>query len=230
MFYKIIKDKKVIDAIANPHFLRFLPSGHIAFTDVVSAQGITDNDCNTVYSLANGVRPEFPVVKIEKISEEEFSSLTKLLNSEQDVCADESELARVKRVRIRELSEVCSSKIVEGFTLRLSDGNEHGFKLTTEDQLNLLALENQLNTGDNVFVYHSTGLPCRIFMREDMQKIIKAYRKHVLYHTTYFNVAKQYINSLNSIDKVTAFSYGTQLAGTVKDLTIRQILLDGGSN
>ena len=63
-----------------------------------------------------------------------------------------------------------------------------------------------------------------------MLKIIKAYRKHVLYHTTYFNAAKQYIKSLNDIDKVISFTYGTNISWTVEDTTLRKILIGGGVN
>jgi predicted DNA-binding ArsR family transcriptional regulator len=63
-----------------------------------------------------------------------------------------------------------------------------------------------------------------------MKKIIKSYRKHVLYHTTYFNVAKQYIKSLTELDKVSAFTYGSDITLFVKESAIRQILREGGIN
>ena len=62
-----------------------------------------------------------------------------------------------------------------------------------------------------------------------MSKIIKAFRQHTLYHTTYFNVAKQYVMSLVDIDEVNAFTYGINVSGIVKDDTIKQILKNGGS-
>ena len=110
------------------------------------------------------------------------------------------------------------------------DNKSYEFKLTTEDQINLLNLENQLNSGNKTFIYHATGLPCQIFTREDVSRVIKAYKKHILYHTTYFNTAKQYINSLTNIDKIKAFAYGDNVVGKVKDPIIRQILRDGGTN
>jgi hypothetical protein len=101
--------------------------------------------------------------------------------------------------------------------------------LTTEDQLNLLNLENQLNNGAQTFIYHATGEPCKSFTREEVIKIIKAYRQHLLYHTTYFNVAKQYVKSFVDIDAVKAFTYGTDLSNIPKDKTVKQILKNGGS-
>ena len=63
-----------------------------------------------------------------------------------------------------------------------------------------------------------------------MKKLIKAYRRHVLYHTSYFNIAKQYIKTLSDVNKVTTFSYGMDLAWFTKDPVIRKILHDGGVN
>ena len=140
---------------------------------------------------------------------------------------NESMLANAKRDKISSLSSQCNSIIVAGFSIKLSDGNIYTFKLTTEDQLNLMLIENRLAAGDNVFIYHSAGQPCRFYCREDMQKIIAAFRKHVLYHTTYFNAAKQYIKSATDIDKVNLFSYGMDVSSFI-DPALRYIIKNGG--
>jgi hypothetical protein len=96
--------------------------------------------------------------------------------------------------------------------------------LTAEDQLNLLSIENQLKAGASSVLYHATGMPCKLFYREDMLKVIAAFRKHVLYHTTYFNVAKQYINTLTDAKKIETFAYGTDVSFATDDSTIKRIL------
>jgi hypothetical protein len=60
-----------------------------------------------------------------------------------------------------------------------------------------------------------------------MLKIISTFKRHTLYHTTYFNVAKQYINSLVNIEKVNTFTYGTDVSEVVKDAVIKRILKNG---
>ena len=122
---------------------------------------------------------------------------------------------------------MCKNKITSGFSVKLSDNQEYSFKLTTEDQLNLMSIENQLNAGEKTFIYHATNQPCRTFSFEDMSIIIKAFKQHVLFHTTYFNVAKQYVNSLVNIDAVNAFTYGTDVFNVIDDKRIRQILSGG---
>lgn len=226
--YKIICNNKVIDVVKHPKYTRFLSSGHIALTDKTSAHGIVGSDNKTIYSFVTD--KQFPVVTIEEINTvEEFERLSCLLNSDQEVYADESALANAKRKKISELSAICKDKITAGFTIKLSDDTNHVFALTTEDQLNLIYIESRLITGDANFVYHATNQPCKIYGRTDMQKIVEAFRKHVLYHTTYFNTAKQYINALDDADVVNLFSYGTDVSNMVKNPAIKQILLDGGA-
>ena len=223
--YKIIKDNKVIDVIKYADFIRFLPTGRVIRTCENLAEGVISSNHSCIYSFLPNKGEELVIA--EKISEEEFNRLKSLLNSEQTVIADKTLVEKAITEAVINLSEICNSKIVSGFSVILSDGDKHSFRLTPEDQINLLSLENQLNSGEQTFIYHATGMPCRVFLHKDMVKIIKAYRKHVLYHTTYFNVAKQYINSLVDIDKIKAFSYGDNVAGTAKDSTLRKILHGG---
>jgi hypothetical protein len=227
--YKIIKDNRIIDVIKYADFVRFLPSGQVLRTSKDLAEGIVGSDYRTIYSFGSTLNLKADVVTLEKISQEEFNRLQGLLNSQLEVYSNKQLLDQAKELTIKNLSELCKNAITAGFTVKLSDGESYSFKLTSEDQINLLNFENQLNTGKETFVYHATDLPCKVFTRIDMAKIISAYRKHVLYHTTYFNVAKQYINSLTNIEKIKAFTYGTNIAGATKDSIIRQILLDGGT-
>jgi hypothetical protein len=223
--YKIIQNNKVIDVVNQPQFINFLTSGHIAMTDKSSANGIVGSDNKTVYSFQPYL--SYQVVSIEEITAEEFERLHSLLDSHQEVCANESILQNARQEKIKRLSVQCKAKINTGFSIALSDGKSHRFRLTAEDQLNLMSIEGQLNSGAEAIVYHESNQPCRIFSRNDMLKVIKAFRRHVTYHTTYFNTAKQYINSLTDIEKIMEFSYGTDVAALAKDNFIKQILRTG---
>lgn len=228
--YKIIKDNKIIDVIKHADFIRFLPSGNAVRTCESLAEGIIGSDHKTIFSFGKATSLASDIVAINKISPDEFNRLCSLLNSNQVVISDQTLLNKAIDEAINSLSNVCNNKIISGFSIVLSDGQRHHFKLEPEDQINLLNLENQLNSGEELFVYHASASPCKVFMRNDMLKIIKAYRKHTLYHTTYFNTAKQYIKSLTDVDKINSFSYGTNIAGAVKDPILRKILMDGGVN
>ena len=227
--YKIIQNDKVIDVVQVPRFVSFLATGHVALTDKTSAQGIVGSDGQTIYSFKPVQHKGIEVAEIKEITMEEFSRLQGLLNSNQEVSADESALAKAKRDTITRLSSICKNKITAGFSITLSDDEAYNFKLTTEDQLNLMSIEGQLNAGAETFIYHATNQPCKFFSRDDMIKIINAFKRYTLYHTTYFNVAKQYINSLTAIEKVNTFSYGTDVSEAIDDVVIKQILKNGGN-
>ena len=227
--YKIVQDNKVIDIVRIPRFVRFLASGHITVTDKASAQGIVGSDDKTVYSFNPAFKEELPVAEIKEITLEELNELQSLLSSGQEPCADIIAFEKLKQEIIKRLSILCKNKITSGFSIRLSDGNTYNFKLTIEDQLNLMSIENQLNTGAKTFIYHSTDGPCKEFSRKDMAKIIDYFKRYTLYHTTYFNVAKQYINSATSMSKVTNFVYGNDVSEATSDKAIKKILKTGGN-
>jgi hypothetical protein len=223
--YKIIQNNKVIDVVRYPQFISFLASGHITMTDKTSAEGIVSSDNKTIYSFQP--RLGYLEVTIAEINSKEFERLQGLLDSHQEVCADESTLMRARQEKVKRLSAQCKTKIYAGFSIMLADGESYKFKLTAEDQLNLMSIENQLNAGAETVIYHATNQPCKIFLREDMLKVITAFRRHITYHTTYFNVAKQYINSLTDMEEINNFDYGTDVSIAVKDRAIKQILRNG---
>lgn len=227
--YKIIQDGKIIDVIRIPSFVSFLPTGHIAMSDRASATGIVGSDGQTVYSFTENNHNK-QIVKIEKITVDEFNRLKNLLNSEQKPNTSDIALEKAKQSKVQSLSNICKNRIISGFSVKLSDGIIYKFKLTVEDQLNLMMLENQLSAGAKSFIYHATDMPCKVYNKEDMTKIINAFKIHTLYHTTYFNVAKQYIKSLTDIEKVRLFVYGQDISWYIKDTTIRQIIKNGESS
>ena len=227
--YKIIHKDRVVDVVKQPRFFKLLPTGHVALTDKSSAHGIVGSNNTTLYAFTSLKQRKLDVVTIEEIAAEEFNRLKSLLNSSKEVFADDSILANAKRDKLTQLSNICKNKIVSGFSVALSDGETYSFKLTTEDQLNLMSIEGQLNMGAETFIYHATNQPCRFFSREDMLKIINTFKRYTLYHTTYFNVAKQSINSLTSLEKVNTFTYGTDVSGSADDIVIKQILKNGGN-
>ena len=223
--YKIIKDNRVIDLVQYADFIRFLSTGRAIRTSKDFAEGIVGADNKTIYSFQPNTA--HPVVTVEEISCDEFKRLQSLLNSGVEICANEVVLAEARQSKIMQLSNQCKVFINAGFSTTLSDGKLYNFRLTAEDQLNLMSIEGQLNMGAETAIYHATDMPCRVFTRDDMLKVVKAFRRHVTYHTTYFNVAKQYINSLTDTEKISRFSYGTDVSTAVNDRVIRQILKNG---
>lgn len=224
--YKLIQDGKVIDVVRIPNFVNFLPTGHIAMSDKASASGIVGSDGQTVYGFSKN-NLDKQIVEITEIDLKEFNRLKSLLNSGQEISADESVLEKAKQAKIRSLSNICKNKITSGFSIKLSDNNIYKFKLTVEDQLNLMMIENQLAMGAESFVYHATDMSCKIYSKDDMLKIINAFKAHTLYHTTYFNAAKHFIKAQTSAEKVNLFVYGQDISDYTENIVLKQILKNG---
>lgn len=225
---KIIQNDKVIDVVKYPRYVKFVSEDKIAITNKSLAQGVVGSDTTSIYSFTPVTSKVTGVATIAEITQDEYDQLAALLELGKTVSADEDALADAKLTAIKALSDMCHSKILSGFSVSLSDGESYRFRLTVEDQLNLLMLENQLNAGEKTFVYHATDCPCAIFSRTDMIKIIAAFRRHTLYHTTYFNAVKRYIKSLLNIEEVMSFTYGTDISDTVDDPAVRYIIKTGG--
>ena len=226
--YKIMQEGKVIDLINFPKFIKFLKSGLVTITNSFLAQGIIGSDDETIYCFSSILGKDYPVVTLEEISVEEFEKLQSLLDSSQKADDSVDMLEAAKQTKINSMSAMCKNKIISGFSVKLLDGYDHNFKLTTEDQLNLMLLESQLNSGESYFIYHATDSPCQVYLREDVIRILKTYKAHVIFHTTYFNTLKQYIKTLNDIEKVNSFVYGTDVTDFAVDPVIKQILRNGG--
>lgn len=215
-----------MDVADNPRFLKFLPSGYITYTNRELANGIEGT--RDTYCIKATPDVDLDVATIEEITNEEFNRLFSLLNSGRVLYAlNKSDLASLRSTVIQRLAACCEEHIVSGFCIKLSDGKLHNFSLTSKDQLNLISLESQLNNGADTFIYHADNEFCTFFTKEDMTKIITAFRRHVTYHTTYFNAVKRYINSLTDAEKLSNFTYGAEIAKTVDDPAIRQFLSKG---
>lgn len=215
-----------MDVVDNPRFLKFLPAGYITYIDKELANGIEGTKAN--YCFKDTPDVNLDIVNIEEITNEEFNRLNSLLNSGKALYAiSDLELNNLRLEIIQRLSACCEEKIISGFHIKLSDGKLHNFSLTTKDQLNLMNLEGQLNNGADTCIYHADDELCKFFSRDDMTKIIAAFRRHIAYHTTYFNAVKHYINNLTDVEKLSNFTYGMEIAKTVNNPAIRQFLSKG---
>lgn len=119
-------------------------------------------------------------------------------------------LEEVKEQKKTEISFKCKETISKGVDVVFQDRTEH-FRLTVEDQLNLMRKKDQLEKGESKIEYHADRMPCRYYSKEDMQKIICVADDFISYQTSYCNGLFQWISSLNTIDDVEEIHYGTNL-------------------
>lgn len=117
----------------------------------------------------------------------------------------------VRDTKIEYLSYLCNKTIENGIDVVLSDGETHHFSLTKEDQINLMERQAQLSIGATSVSYHADGEICTYYSAEDMMKIIASSIFHKDFQTTYFNSLKHYVNSLETLEAISAITYGQDI-------------------
>lgn len=119
-------------------------------------------------------------------------------------------LDEYKQEKIKELSFICNKTITDGFDIVLSNTFGH-VSLTAEDQINLTTAYNTVLQGPIQYPYHLDGQLCQMFSAEDITKIAQTATAFKLYHTTYFNHLKAWIERCETKDELDTVSYGSEL-------------------
>ncbi len=140
------------------------------------------------------------------------------------VAGGEEPLNTIKANKTAEMSAACRAAIVAGFDATLSDGKDHHFSLTVEDQLNLNALFGLLATGAEQVPYHADGETCVYFTAADMQTVVQEATAHKTYHESYFNSLKAYIASKRTAASVNAIEYGTEIPEQYQSDVLKALL------
>lgn len=232
-FYKIILDNTIIGAINSNDFVRFSP---------VANQYITADEETGEYAEYNSkiyrstwMRPiaqahEYISANIIQIEEEEYNLLMAAIerneiiyddvtpSGQQDEIIDPIDTTSIDFIRsskIKEMSYECNKTIENGFDIETEDGIHH-YSYALEDQLNLMNLSSMIAQGANELSYHADGELCRFYTPEEINEIINAGNAWKTYHTTYFNALKSYINSLETIEEISAITYGVDIPDEFK--------------
>lgn len=134
------------------------------------------------------------------------------INALQDDSLEVDALEKLKERKITEMSAASQTTITNGI-----DYNEKHYRLNTTDQINLTSLYALAQAGTSV-PYHADGEVCRVFTPEEMCGLVQNATKWVIYHTTYFNLLKHQILSLETEDEVKSVYYGIDLKDEYKSV------------
>lgn len=126
-------------------------------------------------------------------------------------------LEKIKQAKIDTMSQICSAEIIKG----VDYNNEH-YALTLDDQTNISNLTMLAAQGSTV-PYHADGdgANCKIFTAEEFTQFSSYCQQFKIYHLTYFNQLKGYINSLTNVEDVLSINYGTELTGKYAESLIQ---------
>lgn len=229
-YYKILQDGHFVGAVNSNNFMRFSPllKGFLRsdenYGEYISYNGILYRS-GWMWPLGNQ-DITYENAQIVEIQEEEYEAYIAAIASNQEIedtsnswegeeeeqpnPVDVESLAFITQSKIKEMSHACQMAIENGFDIELNDGNTHHFSLTIQDQLNLMTLSAAAET-EELIAYHADGEQCVFYTAEEIKAIVAAAQALKTYETTYFNALKSYINSLETIEEVSAITYGIQI-------------------
>ena len=229
-YYKLISGQTFVGIANSSNFLAQNPiSKWLLAADEITGQYVSCN--NQLYrdywmcALNEGSQIPFTNVDIIEINKEEYDIYSEAIQKNEEIIVPDTTYTDVNTVaeeevespsiefvrssKLNEMSYACRTTIEAGFDLELR-GETHHFSLDTQDQLNLISLSAMAQT-QSLIPYHADGEACIFYTNEEIEQIVETATAFKIYHTTYYNALKGYINALDSIEDISAIEYGIEI-------------------
>lgn len=238
-YYKILNNE-LIGVVSSKNFIKYSPiANYFLRSDEQNGEYI--NLDGTLYRatwMAPIVKQE-PYISaiVVEISEEEYNiyanaiinneiieiaSQEPIPNTEEEINPiDVESLEFIRSSKLTEMSYACRTTIEAGFDLELRNEMHH-FSLDTQDQLNLISLGEMAKT-QSLIPYHADGEECIFYTSEEMNEIVETATAFKIYHTTYYNALKNYINALNTVEDINAIEYGIEIPEQYKSDVLKTL-------
>lgn len=122
-------------------------------------------------------------------------------------------LDEAKEKKVVEMNESQQQIITAGIDVTLTDGTTDHFDLTDRDQMRLMGLQKQVESGMELISWHTSDEDehCKFYSNADMALIAEKAMAYVTWHVTYFRDLRIYIRSLATKDEVAAVTYGMDI-------------------
>ena len=226
-YYKIIFDSNIIGVSTSDNCVRF--QAKHAMLERVGDEQAEYIECAGKLYHAQWMQPiktalyDYEIATVITIQEQEYNILVPAVETApipyEEVTEvvvpvmvnplDEITLEYVRAAKINEMSQMCRRTIEEGFDLELR-GENHHFSLDTQDQLNLITLSAMAQT-QSLIPYHADGEECIFYTNEEINEIAQTANAFKIYQTTYYNALKNYINALDTLEDISAITYGIEI-------------------
>ena len=231
-YYKLLNNHIVFGAVSSDDFISYSPVVD-CFLRASEKTGEYISYQNKLYRTTQmspiQVLQEYTLIDITEISEEEYNIFMEAIHNNEPIEEDEEQepiiidpviiddgtLDFIRSSKINEMSRACNKTIETGFDIEEPDGIHH-YSYTIADQLNLKDLSAMIAQGVEQLSYHADGEVCRFYTPEEINEIINTGIVWKTYHTTYFNALKTYINSLETIEEISAITYGINIPDEFK--------------
>ena len=209
-YYKIIKNKEFIGVGTTLNLRRFQTKHQIVLIcDETQVQYIW---LDGIFYRANWMWPEvtdrvkYEIADVIRIEKDEYDLLFKAVETNEEIVIEEEPIVEetpivveeptidfVRASKISELKCNCNKAITNGVDIKLSDGETRHFSMSLEDQVNLLTM-----------AYLSDE---SVYSTDDMKIIISETNAFKNSHIAKFKQLKNRVNSLNTIQEVSAVNY-----------------------
>ena len=228
-YFKLLTDEAFIGVVNSNDFVRENPNnGWLLTSNEVLGQFVQFE--NKLYrdfwmQPIPNTKQVYRSVAITEIGELAYESLhTAIENNETITFEDENDepyveepiveepditIEFIRESKLNEMSSTCRRTIENGFDLELRNEIHH-FSLDTQDQLNLISLSAMAQT-QSLIPYHADGEACIFYTAEEMNEIVATATAFKIYHTTYYNALKGYINALDNLEDIAAVEYGMEI-------------------
>ena len=232
-YYKLIIEHQIIGVASSNNFIRYSPlvdcflrSNEIE-GEYICFQGKL---YRTTWMSSIQIQQPYTLVDAIEISEEEYQIFMEAIEQNHELpedpdyiepdiepAEDPIDIASIEFIRsskINEMSRICRTTIESGIDLEIHDETKH-FSLTTQDQLNLMSAQTMAQT-QTLIPYHADGEETDFYTNEEINQIAEAAAAFKVQHTTYYNSLKTYINALETIEEISAITYGVEIPDEYK--------------
>lgn len=232
-YFKLIREGEIVDALCDEEASWMVENPRslsVYVGSMESAKGVLSSDGATVWHIEGKEKfhdyPDYPTVAMEEIGPGEYQWLldelqvgrTITTEPEENLPVDatpaddtpfSTELEYLKQLKTSELNKTCKEVIVAGFFCTLSDGVQHHFGWTLEDQANFTSRMIQLMSGMvQACDYYDYDGRCLSLTAEDMQMIASVADVHASYYRAYFHCLVMLVSDLEDAESVWGVEWG----------------------
>lgn len=239
-YYKLIENDQIVGVITSNNFVKYSPitDCYLGATDLNGEYAYYKNQLYRSTWMQPIVQSTpYKEVLIIAISKEEYDVFMEALKANEaiDNSKTEEELEEeaieqeinkpidpidaisidfIRASKITEMSFYCRTTIESGIDFNIRGETKH-FSLTTQDQLNLMSAQTMAQT-QTLIPYHADGEETDFYTNEEINQLAEAAAAFKVQHTTYYNSLKTYINALETIEEISAITYGVEIPDEYK--------------
>lgn len=118
----------------------------------------------------------------------------------------EPDIEMIQADKLTEVGASCQQAIYAGVEV-----GGYAYALTEHDQIEIMAQQAAVLAGAVAVPYHADGELCRMYPADEFMAVANAATAYIFYHRTYCNHLNAWIRRTESVDDLSAITYGVTL-------------------